>query len=152
MSLEKLFGPGAARHLDPLRRRAEELGLPFEPQGRLSNTRLACEAAEFARDAGKFHDFHRRTLAAYFAEGEDIGDIEVLMRIAEGVGLDGAALSGALANGTYADRRRAAEEEARRLGVTGVPTYFFADGPKVVGAQPLEYFRQVVAALAAGGR
>lgn len=148
MPLEKLFGSGAARYLEPLRARCREMGLPFDPPSRLSNTRLAVEAAEFARDAGKFPEFHRAVLAAYFARSEDVGDIEVLVRVAEDLGLDAAALREALAGGVYADRRRAAEREARQLGVTGVPTYFFAGGPRVVGAQPLDYFRRVVAALA----
>ena len=30
------------------------------------------------------------------------------------------------------------------LGVTGVPTFLFESGRKVVGAQPLEYFRRVL--------
>ncbi len=144
-----MFGPGTGRFLEPLRARCLEMGLPFDPPARLSNTRLACEAAEFARDNGKFPEFHRAVLAAYFAHGEDVGDVEVLVRIAEGLGLDGAALREALAAGTDAARRKAAEQEARGLGVTGVPTYFFAGGPKVVGAQPLEQFRRLAAALLA---
>ena len=149
MPLERLFGPGAARFLEPLKVRCQEMGLPFDPPARLSNTRLACEAAEFARDAGKFPEFHRAALAAYFAHGEDVGDVEVLVRIAGELGLDGAGLRQALAAGTYAGRRKAAEQEARSLGVTGVPAYFFAGGPKVVGAQPLEQFRMLVAAMVA---
>jgi predicted DsbA family dithiol-disulfide isomerase len=146
--LEKLFGPGASRFLEPLRERCAELGLPFDPPSRLSNTRPAVEAAEFARDAGKLPEFHRAVLTAYFAHGEDIGDVEVLVRIAEGVGLDAAALREALASGACGGRRRSTELEAAGLGITGVPTFFFAGGPKVVGAQPLEYFRRLVAAMA----
>jgi predicted DsbA family dithiol-disulfide isomerase len=147
--LERLFGPGAARFLDPLKERCAELGLPFDPSDRLSNTRLAVEAAEFARDAGRFAEFHRLALAAYFARGEDVGDVEVLVHIAEGLGLDTAALRKALANGTYAARRETTEREARTAGVSGVPTYFFTDGPRVVGAQPLEQFRRLAAAMLA---
>lgn len=149
MPLERLFGPGAARFLEPLRERCAELGLPFDPPDRLSNTRLAVEAAEFARDAGRFAEFHRAALAAYFARGEDVGDVEVLVRVADELGLDTGALREALASGTYAGRREAAEQEARRLAVTGVPTYFFTGGPKVVGAQPLEQFRRLAAAMVA---
>jgi predicted DsbA family dithiol-disulfide isomerase len=125
------------------------MGLPFDPPDRLSNTRLVVEAAEFARDAGRFAEFHREALAAYFARGEDVGDVEVLVGVAAGLGLDTAGLREALASGTYSARREAAEQEARMLGVTGVPTYFFADGPKVVGAQPLEQFRRLAAAMVA---
>jgi predicted DsbA family dithiol-disulfide isomerase len=81
-----------------------------------------------------------------------VGDVEVLARAAETVGLDPVALRAALASGGYADRRQAAEQEARRLGITGVPTYIFPDGARIVGAQPLEHFRRVLSVMAAAKR
>jgi predicted DsbA family dithiol-disulfide isomerase len=142
--LADLFGPGLLQGQEHLRLRCAELGLPFVPPTRLPNSRPAVEAAEFARDAGKHQEFHRAVLSAYFADSLDIGDVDVLERIAAEVGLDGAALRQALASGQFAERRRAAEKEAHSLGITGVPTFFFESGPKVVGAQPLEYFRRVL--------
>ena len=147
--LERLFGPGIRQSQEGLRRRAIELGLHFDPPELLSNSRLAVEAAEFARDAGKHAGFHREVLAAYFARSEDIGDIEVLARAAERVELDVAGLRSALAGGAYTARRQAAEAEARGLGITGVPTFIFRGGPKVGGAQPREHFRRLIAGLAA---
>ena len=142
--LAELFGPGLLQGQEHLRLRCVELGLPFVPPVRLSNSRLAVEAAEFARDAGKHQEFHRAVLSAYFADSLNIGDVSVLEQIAAGVGLDGATLRRALTSGQYADSRRAIENEAHSLGITGVPTFFFESGPKVVGAQPLEYFRRVL--------
>jgi predicted DsbA family dithiol-disulfide isomerase len=150
--LEQLFGPGVRRHQEGQRQRCQELGLPFEAPRLLSNSRLAVEAAEFARDAGKHAGFHREVLAAYFARSEDIGDAEVLARVAETTGLDTAGLRKALASGAFRPRREAAEQEARRLGITGVPTFIFADGARIVGAQPIDYFRRFLAAAAPGGR
>ena len=144
--LERLFGPARAERHEGLRRRCAELGLPFEPPTLLSNSRPAIEAAEFARDAGKHPEFHRAVLAAYFAHGQDIGDLEVLAGLAQEVGLDTASLRQALDAGRYAGRHQAAHEEACRLGITGVPTYIFADGARVVGAQPLDSFRRLVIA------
>jgi predicted DsbA family dithiol-disulfide isomerase len=129
-----------------MRRRCAELGLPFEPPTLLSNSRLVIEAAEFARDAGKHAEFHRAALAAYFAHGRDIGEREVLAELALEVGLDTASLRQALDDGRYAGRHQDAHEEACRLGITGVPTYIFADGARVVGAQPLDAFRRLVTA------
>ncbi len=149
--LERMFGAGVGAYQEMLGQRARELGLPFEAPLLLSNTRLAVEAAEFARDAGRHAEFHRAVMAAYFVARKDVGDIEVLLQVGESVGLDPAALLGALATDVYADRRRAAELEARRLGITGVPTYVFADGTRIVGAQPLDHFRRIVAARVADG-
>ena len=144
--LKRLFGPARAERQESMRRRCAELDLPFEPPTLLSNSRLAIEAAEFARDAGKHPEFHRAVLAAYFAHGRDIGDLEVLGALAQEVGLGDAALRQALDAGRYTGRHQAAHEEACRLGITGVPTYIFADGERVVGAQPLDSFRRLVTA------
>jgi predicted DsbA family dithiol-disulfide isomerase len=142
--LERLFGAGIRGAQEGQRQRCRELGLQFEPPRILSNSRLAIEAAEFARDAGKHPEFHRAILAAYFADSKDIGDVEVLIGLAEQLGLDAGALRGALAAGTYGPRREAAAAEAHRLGVTAVPTYLFEGGGRVVGAQSLDHFRQVL--------
>ena len=128
------------------------MGLHFDPPELLSNSRLAVEAAEFAREAGKHPEFHHEVLAAYFARSEDIGDIEVLVRAAEQVGLDPVALRAGLAGGAYAARREANEAEARSLGVTAVPTFFFPGGARMVGAQPLDHFRRLLAGLSAAER
>ncbi len=147
--LESLFGPGYRQMQDGLAARCRELGLPFQAPEVLSNSRLAVEAAEFARDAGMHPAFHRAVLAAFFARSLDIGDAEVLREIAKDVGLDGDALVGALATGRYSGGRVAAEEEARTLGVTAVPTFIIEGGARVIGAQPLDYFRRLLSGLLA---
>ncbi len=142
--LERLLGPDIGQRQEGLRRRCDELGLPFIPPRLLSNSRLAVEAAEFARDFGRHPEFHRAALAAYFARARDIGDPEVLGELAAEVGLDPVALGTELAAGRYADAREVAREEARRSGVTAVPTYTFTGGTRVVGAQPLDHFRRLL--------
>jgi len=142
--LERLFGPGVRQSQEGQRRRCAEFGLPFEPPQILSNSRLAVEAAEFARDAGKHAEFHRALLSAYFALGRDIGDLEVLSGLAAETGLDPDALCEELAARRYAPAREAAYQEARGLGITGVPTFIFAGDARVVGAQPLEHFRRML--------
>jgi predicted DsbA family dithiol-disulfide isomerase len=145
--LEDLFGPRYKEMQAPLAARCRELGLALQAPEVLSNSRLAVEAAEFAREAGKHGVFHRAVLAAYFAYGRDIGDIGVLCEAATEAGLDPAALTRALEEGRCADRREAIEREAHQLGVHAVPTFIFADGARVVGAQPLDYFRRLFAAM-----
>jgi predicted DsbA family dithiol-disulfide isomerase len=85
----------------------------------------------------------------------------VLRATAEEVGLDPESLTRSLQAGEYLDRLLAAEADARRLGITGVPTFFIAgpstDDPampaparakslsrRIVGAQPFEVFRSAL--------
>ncbi len=151
--------------LDPmhemLRSRCAEFGLPFAPPRLLANSRAAILAAEYARDHAKFPEFSRRVFSAYFAEGRNIGEIEVLQAAAEEVGLDPEGLTRSLRDGEHLDRLLAAEADARRLGITGVPTFFIERPPaddssinapsqaktpsrRIVGAQPFEVFQRAL--------
>jgi predicted DsbA family dithiol-disulfide isomerase len=147
--LEELFGPRYKEMQSGLAARCRELGLELQAPEVLSNSRLAVEAAEFARDSGRHPAFHRAVLAAYFAHGRDIGDIGVLREVANEVGLDAGAMAAALTAGTCVAKRVAVEQEAHRLGIHAVPTFLFDDGARVVGAQPLEYFRRLLTAMQA---
>jgi len=131
-----------------LRERGEPYGLTFGDMTRLSNSRTALEAAEFARDAGRYDAFHHAAFRAYFTEGRDIGDRAVLRAVAEAAGLDPDGLDAALDDGRYRERLRTAHEEADRLGVKAIPCFFIADQPRLVGAVSEAAFRERLQAAA----
>lgn len=131
-----------------LRRQGARYGLEFTERTRLSNSRPALEAGEFAREAGKFAPFHGEIFRAYFTAGRDIGDLGVLLQVAETCGLDAAALAGALKEGRYARRLAANQAEARQLGIRSVPTFIINGRERLVGAQPLAKFREFLAIMA----
>lgn len=88
---------------------------------------------------------------AYFDEGRDIGDREVLGDIADGCGLDASLVQRLLASD--ADRREIVEMDAaaRGMGVTSVPTFVVAGQHAVPGAQPTDLWSRVIAELREGG-
>ncbi|WP_254832496.1 DsbA family oxidoreductase [Haloglomus salinum] len=82
-------------------------------------------------------------LAALWTDGRDIGDADVLVDIAEEVGLDAAVVHEALAD---EDLRAALTERfdaARETGVTGVPTFTY-EGYAARGAVPPEQLERLV--------
>lgn len=111
---------------------------------RLSNSRLSLEAAELARDTGKYDEFHHAVFAAYFTHGKDIGDKRVLLDIASDTGIDVNELDAALRDNRYAGRVDQGSSEAKRLGVTAVPTFFIEDLPPITGAVSEERFREAL--------
>lgn len=129
---------------EALRRRAAEFGLPYRQGDRLANSRRAIEAAEFARDRGRFEEFHRALFQAYFTGGEDIGDIDVLKRLASETGLDPEEMEAALESARYSARRQDVQQEAGRYGFGGVPAFAIDGRYALVGAQPLEVFREIL--------
>lgn len=88
---------------------------------------------------------------AYFNEGRDIGDPEVLADIADESGLDAALIHRLLASDADLDDIRARDAWAREHGVTGVPTFVVAQRHAVPGAQPPELWARVIAEIAQSG-
>ncbi len=132
------------RMMEHLRTMGAPFGIAFADRPLLSNSRPALQAAEFAREQGRFDQFHAALFAAYFSHGLDIGDLDVLALVARETGLDAEAMSAAVQSGTYLPRLDEAKEEAALRGVTGVPTFFIGDKKSVVGVQPLEVFRKAL--------
>ena len=88
----------------------------------------AAEAAEEAAAQGSFWEMHD----ALF-ENQDALDDRSLVRHAEALGLDGARMARALADGTHEERVRADFMSGVRSGVNGTPT-FFINGRRFDGA------------------
>jgi len=97
-------------------------------------------ASEFARDKGQYHSFHENIFYAYFTEGLDIGNLDVIADVAEKSGLDKKAILRAVKDGRYASRLGDARREGQLIGLTGVPTFIINNKHKIVGAQPVETF------------
>jgi len=129
---------------------AEAEGLEYGERSHWYNSVPAHEAALWADDHGDGETFRRSVYRAYFVDGLNIGQPDVLAELARGSGLDGAALRESLAAGEYRDRVQEQFEYARAVGVTGVPAYV-AGQYLMVGAQSFEVYCQLIEAARAEG-
>ena len=121
---------------------------PVQPR-----SRLAHEAAAFARDRGRFDAVHEGLFRAFFQDGRDLAAVSVLKEVAAGAGLDPDALDAALAEGRYTAGVLAEQALARDLGLGGVPATVVGRagaGERVLvsGAQPAEMLERAVRRLA----
>ncbi len=139
-----------AGYLDRLRETARESGIEMIAPPVVANTFKAHEATEFAKEGGRLPQFHRAVFAAYWEKGENIGDEEVLCRLAAECGLDGEGLRAALAEGRYAERVEEQMAWARGAGLGGVPTFVFNEKFALVGAQEYEVFADVARRVQSG--
>ena len=105
---------------------------------RPGNTVDAHRLLHLALERGVQGAVKERFLRAYMTEGEAIGDPAVLARLAGEGGLDTAEVSTVLATDAYAREVREDEEEARALGIRGVPSFVVGGRYAVSGAQPVE--------------
>lgn len=118
---------------------AATVGLDFHlDRARSGNTFDAHRLLHHALSAGKQSDLKERLMTAYFVEGEAVGEREVLARLATDVGLEGSAVREVLASDAFAAEVRQDEQEARRLGISGVPFFVIDRAYGISGAQPSE--------------
>ena len=122
---------------------AEAEGLVYQQRTHWYNSTPAHQAALWADEHGDGEEFRRRVYRAYFAELRNIGSEEVLAEIATDLGLAGADLREALRDDRYREDVERQFQYAREAGVTGVPAYL-AGRYLMVGAQPLEVYRQLI--------
>lgn len=106
-----------------------------------TNTFLAHQLIHLAAERGLQDSMKERLLRAYLSEGEFLGDPEVLVRLAQDVGLNADEVRAALEGGQYAQAVRQDEAQARALGISGVPFFVLGGKYGVSGAQPAEVLR-----------
>jgi predicted DsbA family dithiol-disulfide isomerase len=117
-------------------------GIDFQfDKVRTSNTFEAHELTHLARVRGVQSKMTERLFRANFSEGVRIGDKEELVRLAGEVGLDAAEAEEVLADGRYASSVRQDEEQARALGISGVPFFLAERKLAVSGAQSVDVLR-----------
>ena len=125
---------------------AERIGIDmgFERIKRMPNTFLGHRLLHHARSWSLQHELADALFSAYFERGEDVGDTEVLLDAAEGVGMDRAASAEYLASEEGTDEVRREIERASVIGVTGVPCFIFAGAYALPGAQEPDVIAQVI--------
>ena len=145
-SLDDLFKGREEQFLTGQRRLVELMraeGLPYGDRSHTYNSRLAQELAVWADGLGATDAFHDALFHAYFVDGRNLWDTEVLLVAAGAAGLDADEARAVIEERSCSDAVDAHWQTAMRMGVTGVPT-FVASGYGVVGAQPYEVLESLM--------
>ncbi|WP_210489544.1 DsbA family oxidoreductase [Rufibacter aurantiacus] len=109
---------------------AEELGVKIQLPGVSPQpyTHLAFEGFQFAKEQGKGNAYTHRMFTAFFQESQDIGDIEVLTKLAAEIGLNPDAFREAVVSRRYKEAHQAALTHAyEEQKVTAVPTMIIGE-------------------------
>jgi predicted DsbA family dithiol-disulfide isomerase len=124
---------------------AEQLNVPMSLPPLQPRSLRAHEAAHWARTVGHFDDYNAAIFRAFFERGEDIGNVDVLVRLASMVALDEEALRIALKRRDYKESVLSDERDAARYSVRAVPSYVLGQQVTLSGVQPLERLKDLVA-------
>ncbi len=122
---------------------ARETGVTLRVPERWLDSASALEGAEFAREQGKFAEYHDAVFAAVFEEGKDIGDLQTLLVLVEGIGLPVAGFEQVLKTGAFTQQVKENEAEATTFGIVGYPTFMLGAFP-LIGIQPAETMRLLI--------
>ncbi|PLT27925.1 DsbA family oxidoreductase [Peribacillus deserti] len=107
-------------------------------------THLAFEGYQYAKEKGKGSEYNDRMLRAFFQEEQDIGDIEVLTKLAGEVGLDETEYRQALETRRYKEAHQKALEHAyNEADITAVPTFIIGD-TKISGIRSKATLEQII--------
>jgi predicted DsbA family dithiol-disulfide isomerase len=124
--------------------RASGIPLDFRKVTRWSDTIGAHVLIERARDKGTQVALARDLFHAYFLEGRDLSDPDVLARVASAHGFETDEALALVADGKERDAVKTAAREASQQGVSGVPFFVFGGKYALSGAQPVDVFLQAI--------
>lgn len=146
--LEAKFGgkEGAVQAYAPIAERAEAEGLTinFDKITRTPNTMDAHRLIHWAGIEGRQMAVAMSLFRAYFEDGRDIGDHEVLGDIADSAEMDAAVVQKLLASDADIEGIAGRDKAFREMGVTGVPCFIVAGKHAVPGCQAPDLWIKVI--------
>jgi predicted DsbA family dithiol-disulfide isomerase len=122
----------------------EGIEFDFAAIRRMPNTLDSHRLIRWAELTGVQDDVVERLFAAYFENGQDIGDIRVLADIADLSGMEGAQIADRLESDQDAALVEREDRLAHEMGVTGVPAMIFANKVATSGAREPEVLAMVM--------
>ena len=130
---------------------AGEEGLIYRPDlvKRQPNTIDCHRLIHWAEASGKAAEMKQRLMELYFRDGGDLTDIEVLVQAAADVGLDAGDVRRRLATDEDVALISGLAKDAADKGISGVPTYVFAQKYAVSGAQAPELLARAIRQVSA---
>jgi predicted DsbA family dithiol-disulfide isomerase len=125
------------------------VAMDFARVARQPNTRDAHRLILWAGVEGLQDDVMAALMRAHFEQGRDIGDAPTLAEIAAEAGMDAAVVRRLIGSQADCETVAAMGNEARMMGITGVPSVVIGGAHVVVGAQPADVWLRIIDDIAA---
>lgn len=119
----------------------KQVGIGFNIENAIvANTFPAHKLLHFAGKSNKANEAEELLFHAYFIDGKNVADHDVLVNIAEELGLDTDQAQYVLNSDSFDYEVKQHILEARNIGVTGVPFFLLNNKYTLSGAQPVDLF------------
>lgn len=124
--------------------RAEGIAFAFDRIEKRPDTIDSHRLIRWAASSGKQSEVVERLFRAYFEDGRDIGDTAVLVDIAQAAGMDASLVEELLAQDADRDLVEREDTLAHEMGISGVPTFIFANKYMISGAYDSDKLVKVI--------
>src|SRR5690554_1564485 len=131
--------------LENVTRMAEQAGLEYHlDKSIMANSKKAHQLIQFAKTKNLGSEMEEQLFKAFFTDGKNIADTEVLTQLGKEIGLDEDELQTAFTDEQYQYQMAQDIQEARNIGVQGVPFFVFDRKYGISGAQPPQAFAETL--------
>ena len=115
--------------MDNLERIATEENIPLSTIDFITNSKDALLLSEAAKQCGRdvFYELHEKLFSAYFVDGKNIGDRNILKGIAESCDIDATTIDSSWTDTKYPQRLLDNFNSARKHDVQSVPSFVFGE-------------------------
>jgi predicted DsbA family dithiol-disulfide isomerase len=120
------------------------INLDFGRVSRMPNTFQGHRLLHKARDSGVQHDLAETLFHAYFEQGQDVGDEDVLLDAASSQGMAVESTRDYLRSTQDSEAVQGEIDRAANIGVTGVPCFILAGAFAIPGAQETQVMSQII--------
>ena len=119
----------------------------FDDKSLMVNTFEAHILLEYAKGFGKQTDLKMQLMKAYFSEGKNVSDKNILKQALLDVGLNAEEALSKLKDEETIKEVRSKQDYWKSMGISSVPTIVFNRKSAVTGAQPVDALKNVLSKL-----
>lgn len=132
-----------------LQKVGEELGISFNfsDDSRIYNTMDAHKLLAFALESDKQDELKQALFNAYFTDQKDISQQQILLDLANSIGLESEDVNQALNSEPLAQKINHEIQSFQTQGITGVPAMIFKQKYLVTGAQGVDNYKNILSQL-----
>lgn len=124
---------------------AKQVGLDFHfEKAVVANSFDAHRLSHLAKKYGKQNELEEKLFAAYFTDGKNTADYNILLQIGIDIGLDVKEIGDVLKSDTYSNEVHLDIKQAQQIGVNGVPFFVLDNKYAISGAQEPDTFLQAL--------
>lgn len=145
--LEKKFGKNRSHEVgNAIREAGEDAGISFafDAIEKTPNTFDSHRLIRWSASAGCQDQMVNILFRRYFEDGDDIGDRKVLVDAAKEAGMDDELVAYLLLHDKDSELVMQEANQAREMGISGVPTFLFEGKYAVTGAQETEGYLRAI--------